>query len=323
MIEHVFHTRDLPPAERFGYWQDCIDRTHVPVRLTSDHTDDFLAHQHTMRLADVMVWPTTFQPLTFERIPRLIRASDPECLHLSLVTRGRLEVESKGRSSDIGADEINVVDTSVPFLIRAARGLPRQVGIGLEVPKSRLRLPERGIEPLVGRKLSAARGYGSLLRQFLVRLADDAASYRPSDGHHLSAIVCDLVSGMFASSLGLENRIPSEDRRRMLLMSIKNFIRSRLGDPLLSPRAVAEAHHISIAYLYRVFGEEERTVAAWIREQRLVNAHRDLRDTDLDVIPIHRIAEKWGFSSGPVFTRAYREAYGVSPSETRAGNRGE
>ncbi|MEV6822098.1 helix-turn-helix domain-containing protein [Nocardiopsis dassonvillei] len=320
MIEHVFHTRDLPPADRFGYWQDCIDRTHAPVRLTSDHTDAFLAHQHTMQLADVMVWPTTFQPLTFERIPRLIRASDPECLHLSLVTCGRLEVESKGRSSDIGTGEINVVDTSVPFRIRAARGLSRQVGIGLEIPKSRLALPESGFELLMGRKLSAVSGYGSLLHHFLTRLADDASSYRPSDGNRLSAIICDLVSGMFASSLDMEDRLPPENRRRTLLMSLKNFIRSRLGDPMLSPRTVAEAHHISIAYLYRIFSEEETTVAAWIREQRLMNAHRDLRDPDLDAIPIHRIAVKWGFSSGPVFSRAYRDAYDVLPRETREEN---
>ncbi|GAA0977744.1 helix-turn-helix domain-containing protein [Nocardiopsis tropica] len=321
MIEKVFHTRGLPPADRFGYWQDCIGMTHVPVRLTSDRTDDFLAYQHMMELSDVMVWPTAFQPVTFERIPRLIRASDPECYHLSLVTTGRLEVESEGRSSDVRGNEINVVDTSVPFRIRAAAGLPRQVGIGLEIPKRRLAIPGRSVEPLVGAKLSAADGYGALLRRFLTQLAQDSASYRPSDGDHLSTVVCDLVSGLFAHALEAEDRLPPESRARTLRMSARNFIRSRLGDPSLTPRTVARAHHISVAYLHRLFSDEGTSVGAWIREQRLANARADLENPDLDPVPIHRIAEKWGFSSASVFSRAYRESYGASPRDTRGERR--
>ncbi|MEE2037526.1 AraC family transcriptional regulator [Nocardiopsis sp. CT-R113] len=321
MIESIFHTRDLPPEERFGYWRDCIGRTHAPVALSSDRTDGFLAYQHMMELSDVLVWPTVFQPVIFDRTPRLIRFSDPESYHLSLVTSGRLEVESVGRSSDVGANEINVIDTSTPFRIRAGAGFPRQVGIGLEVPRKRLSIPEGSVEPLVGSKLSAASGYGVLLRQFLAHLAEDSASYRPSDGDHLSSIVCDLVSGLFARSLEVDDRLPPESRRRTLLMSVRNFIRSRLGDRSLTPRTVAAAHHISTAYLHRVFREQGTTVGAWIREQRLANAHRDLADPNLDSVPVHRIGEKWGFSSAPVFSRAYRDVYGVSPRDTR-GERG-
>ncbi|MEE2051086.1 helix-turn-helix transcriptional regulator [Nocardiopsis tropica] len=88
-----------------------------------------------------------------------------------------------------------------------------------------------------------------------------------------------------------------------------------------SPGPGARAHHISVTYLHRLFSDEGASVGAWIRGQRLANARADLENPDLDPVPIHRIAEKWGFSSASVFSRAYRESYGVSPRDTRGERR--
>jgi AraC-like DNA-binding protein len=91
--------------------------------------------------------------------------------------------------------------------------------------------------------------------------------------------------------------------------------------PSLTPRTVARAHHISVAYLHRLFSDEGAGVGAWIRGQRLANARADLENPDRDPVPIHRIAEKWGFSSASVFSRAYSESYGASPRDTRGERR--
>ena len=59
------------------------------------------------------------------------------------------------------------------------------------------------------------------------------------------------------------------------------------------------------------------SVMAWIRRQRLERARRDLTDADLRTMPVHAIARRWGFSQHSVFTRAFRAAYGISPSDQR------
>ncbi|CAM5589813.1 Helix-turn-helix domain-containing protein OS=Streptomyces alboniger OX=132473 GN=CP975_02665 PE=4 SV=1 [Streptomyces alboniger] len=82
---------------------------------------------------------------------------------------------------------------------------------------------------------------------------------------------------------------------------------------------IAAAHHISLSYLHQIFKEDTpgQTVAAWIRDQRLEGARRDLADPNLGSTPVHTIATRWGMVRASDFGRAFRSAYGVSPMEYR------
>lgn len=105
-----------------------------------------------------------------------------------------------------------------------------------------------------------------------------------------------------------------ESHQRTLTLRIRSYIAAHLHDPDLTPGVVAAAHHISVSHLHRLFQAGGVTVSAWIRQQRLERACRDLADPTLRV---HRIAEQWGFTHPAVFTRAFRTAYGIPPSEYR------
>lgn len=60
------------------------------------------------------------------------------------------------------------------------------------------------------------------------------------------------------------------------------------------------------------------SVAATIRLRRLDRCRADLSRPELLTRPIGAIAARWGFGSAAVFSRAFREAYGITPSEQRA-----
>ncbi|MFJ1730840.1 helix-turn-helix domain-containing protein [Streptomyces sp. NPDC088254] len=113
---------------------------------------------------------------------------------------------------------------------------------------------------------------------------------------------------------------PVHCRRCALRRQIDAFIQRRLGDPDLTPATIAEAHHISVRYLYQIFDTHQMTVAAWIRHCRLEHCHRDLADPRLRSHSIRVIANRWGFSDAAHFSRAFRAAYGISPRDHR--NRG-
>ena len=319
VIEAVFHTRDIPPAERLGYWQECVARTHAPLVLSSDEPDTFQAYQKLLDLDGVLLWPSIFRPVVFTRTRPLIRGSDPENLHLTLIFRGRLEGDFGRTSIDVGTNEISVIDSSTPFSIRACRGHVEQHGIGLEIPKSRLPLPSKSVDRIAGAKFSASSGYGALTKNFLRTLVNDPANHGPRDTDRLSTVLCDLLSGMFAQALEAENLLPPESRRQTLLLRIKRFINEQLSDPELNPVTVATAHHISVRYLHRIFQEQGDTVSAWIRKRRLAHARHDLGEENLAHVPVYLIAQRWGFSSAAVFSRAFRDAYGVPPKDVRPG----
>jgi len=100
-------------------------------------------------------------------------------------------------------------------------------------------------------------------------------------------------------------------------LRIRAFIQHHLADPDLTPRTIAAAHHISLSYLHRLFQDEQFTIAAWIRHQRMEHARRDLADRKLLPIPIHAIAARWGFHRATDFTRTFRSTYGIAPRDYR------
>jgi AraC-like DNA-binding protein len=108
-----------------------------------------------------------------------------------------------------------------------------------------------------------------------------------------------------------------DERQRDLVRRIHEFAESRLGDPDLSPGAIAAAHHISLRYLHKLFQAEDITVAAWIRTRRLEHCRRDLLDPELAERPVGATAARWGFASPAHFSRAFRAEYGLSPGEYR------
>ena len=90
------------------------------------------------------------------------------------------------------------------------------------------------------------------------------------------------------------------------MQRIDDHIHDRLSDPQLSPRSIAAAHHISIGYLHRLFSQRGSSVATRIRQLRSERARQDLQDRTQDQVPIHRVANHWGFVDHSTFTRAFR-----------------
>nr|WP_260848669.1 helix-turn-helix domain-containing protein [Streptomyces sp. SLBN-118] len=311
----VFRSEDVPAADRLDYWAERVGQTHAPVRMSSDHAHDFRATQRVLDLGAVSVWPATFQQLVIRRTPKLIRQSDPELYHLSLVVGGTGIGRWDGHEAVYRPSDLHINDTSVPWEIRT--GSAPVTAVGLEVPKSLLALPHGVTGRTIPRRVPAGAGIGALLTQFLTQLIADTTPYQPSDGARLGTVLTDLVAALFAHTLEAESVLPPDTHRRTLVLRIKNFIQEHLHDPQLTPAVIAAAHHISISYLHRLFEDEEATVAAWIRLRRLEAARRDLTDPALQSTPIHAIAARWGFFRAADFSRAFRTAYNLPPKDYR------
>ncbi|TYC07449.1 helix-turn-helix domain-containing protein [Actinomadura syzygii] len=138
--------------------------------------------------------------------------------------------------------------------------------------------------------------------------------------HHLGGAIVELVTGTASEWLGAPTA-PSPEGAEML-RAIKEWIETRLHDPALSPAAIAEAHHISVRQLYRVFQPAGTTVARYVRTRRLEHCRRELGDPFLGTQRIGAIANRWGLPDAAAFSRAFRAAYGVTPTAYRAATTG-
>ncbi|MEO3752069.1 AraC family transcriptional regulator [Streptomyces sp. B6B3] len=325
--EELSHAWDFTVADDFVAWWDDIARTICPVDARRGD-DEFHVETRLLEIGNVRVWPTTVRPEGPGRAsvwpPRPHRVRPPEWC-----------VAEPAGGGCAGGDEAShdryeryVIDTSPPW----DRVPWRLRGIGLEVPAKLLpRFAEGTGAPAAGgaadrplaRVLPGREGIGAVLSQFLTSLIRQADCLRSRDVVHLEAVLTELLAATLAHSVEVGERPPVEHRSRVLTRRVRAHIEEHLGDPELSPRTVAAAHHISVSYLHRLFRADGTTVAAWIRERRLEAARRDLADPAQWAVPVHGIAARWGFTHHASFTRAFHAAYGRSPREYRFSGDGE
>jgi AraC-like DNA-binding protein len=136
-------------------------------------------------------------------------------------------------------------------------------------------------------------------------------------GERVATVVLDVLAVALAERVADRAMVLPDVRRGGLVKRVHAFIDLHLGDPELTPAAVAAAHHISVRYLHKLFEPEPLGVAGLIRQRRLERCRDDLLDPVLGDRPVAGIAARWGFSSAAHFSRVFREAYGVPPAEFR------
>ncbi|MBM9440192.1 AraC family transcriptional regulator [Actinacidiphila bryophytorum] len=309
----VFNSTDLPAADRFDVFQELVDQAHAPMNLTSDFADDFRATLRQFSLGEISLWPTVFPHLNFHRTPRLIRQSDPESCHLTLVLRGGGVARWDRAETVLGPYDFHTNHTSVPYVISSSPGPVDMIGI--EVPKTSVNLPWDRVQKVIGQALSGREGVGALLVQFLTQVTSDTSVYLPSEAPRLGRVLSELVTALFARALDEEERLQPETRSRTLALEVKAFVRRNLCDPALTPGAIAAAHFISRSHLHRLFRAEGTTVAAYIRTQRLEAARADLANAP--AVPVYVIAARYGFKDHATFTRTFRAVYGTTPRDYR------
>ncbi|MEU4401756.1 helix-turn-helix domain-containing protein [Micromonospora orduensis] len=313
-------TTVVPPGERFGMWLDLVASTSAPMRIRSAHADDFAARADFFDLGPIQVVKYHYPSLDATRTSKLIRQSDPGLYMLALTTDGVGTSSQDGRRSEIRAGEFTFYDGSRPHDVGHHATEPEQghaTSVIAMIPHAALPLPPERMAALFGGRMSGSEGIGALLAQFLLQISGHPEQYHAADAGRLGAVGLDLTTTMLGRHLVAEDAVPTEVRRRALVTQVQAYVHRHVGDPALSPRVVADVHHISLRSLHRLFEAEETTVASYIRDLRLARCRRDLTDPALRTQPVQVIAARWGFPDKAHFSRVFRAAYGTSPQAYR------
>jgi AraC family transcriptional regulator len=95
---------------------------------------------------------------------------------------------------------------------------------------------------------------------------------------------------------------------------VKKYIREHIDEPL-TREVLADIAGFSVPHFHRVFTRQiGENIASYVRRVRLERAARKLR---FGAVDITQVALAAGYNTHTAFSRAFKQQYGLSPSEFR------
>jgi AraC-like DNA-binding protein len=311
----LIRTREVPAAQRRDAWRSVVCDTLGPLDMRADPDAPLDGEIEAGQLGDVTVGRVqTSTPHSVHRTPGLIRRDSPELYRVVLAMSGSPILSQGERSTRLAPGEFAIYDFTRPYELAYDSAVELAV---FSLPQALLSLPADQVSRLTAVTISPETGTGALAAPLHRRVATDLATYQPASAARLSTVVMDLVTTAVAEHADQVGSLSGESQDRTMLLRVHTFIEQHLGEVDLDPGTVAAAHHISLRQLHRLFETQNTTVAAWIRRRRLERCRKDLADPAFHAVAVGAVGAKWGLVESAHFSRLFRAAYGLPPTEFR------
>ncbi|WP_353116130.1 helix-turn-helix domain-containing protein [Microbacterium sp.] len=302
-------------ARSVGEFRSAVSDSFVPLQVSANGAEPFRSVLRGAAVDEVHVTDLRATAHVVERTPELIARMDRSYFKVSLMLAGTGLLIQDDREAVLSPGDLAVYDTDRPYSLVFDEDFHTMV---VMFPKHLLSLPPEMIGQLTAVRISGQEGLGGMVVPYLRQLAGNLDQLAGSTGARLAHSALDLVSTVFTRELGLDDA--AADPHRALMQRIRGHIDRNLASTDLGPASIAAAHYISTRHLHGLFQEQGTTVSTWIRTRRLEQCRRDLLDPMLADRPVAAIAARWGFVDAAHFSRAFKTAYGISPSEYRAAH---
>lgn len=171
------------------------------------------------------------------------------------------------------------------------------------------------IDELHLKRLSGTHTLARLLRRHMYALHQEAAHMTAQEGQALIEPTLALIKAALSSSLDAQEEA-SQIIDRNILLEIKQFIDTHLSNPKLNPNMIAAELGLSRTRLYRLT-EPLGGLQNFIRNRRLRRAFQILATKGHEIKSLTTLAYEQGFQSEDTFRRAFKNAFGMTPSEAK------
>lgn len=302
-------------ARNISEFRAAVSESFVPLQVSTAGPDHFRGIIRGASVDEVHVNEVRATSHIVERTPELIARGDRSYFKLSLMLAGTGMLIQDDREAVLQAGDLAVYDTDRPYSLVFDDDFRTMV---VMFPKHLISLPADMVGQLTAVRISGQGGLGGMVVPYLTQLAGNLDQLAGTTGARLAHSALDLVTTVFTRELGLDE--VSADPHRALVQRIRSYIDRNLASTELGPASIASAHFISTRHLHGLFQEQGVTVSTWIRTRRLEQCRRDLLDPMLADRPVAAVAARWGFVDAAHFSRAFKSAFGISPSEYRSAH---
>jgi AraC family transcriptional regulator, positive regulator of tynA and feaB len=219
-------------------------------------------------------------------------------------------------TATVGTGSFCLIDRTEPYELTHGDGLRT---IGLELPHSLLEACLPKASGYAGVVVRPDSGAGRVLAGLLHALGSELNSEETSGT--LPSMVARSIAGFVAAAFVDRSRLPILRGTRARLSAFHEFVEAHLADGDFRPQDLARAFKVSERYVRLVFQEAGETLSSYLLRKRLERAAQLLRNEHNSSHTITDIALECGFNSASHFGHSFRQRYGKTPRDFRAGGR--
>jgi AraC-like DNA-binding protein len=303
-------------TKRFEAWREA----HSAVFDVAGQADQIAAFDGKHRLwstSRFVLSESACTGISYARSPGPVRGKLLDHFGIRLVAAGTIEGAVGTRKIFAGAGDLLFLDLQQSISFETSHKGGWTSDVTLWIPRSRMQSLIAEEHLLHGLVLKGGTPGAAVLGAALRSFTTHADHMTVDEMDAIADGLVELAAKIVASPLqGIEQSQAAAPLASFV--SIRRFIDRNLLSRELGVDMIAKTFGLSRASLYRLF-EPVGGIASFIRKQRLDRALQEITATGLTNRRIGPIAYRYGFKSAAVFSRTFRETYGIRPTQARSG----
>ncbi|MCP3473910.1 helix-turn-helix domain-containing protein [Bradyrhizobium sp. CCGUVB1N3] len=312
-----FSTDDLSQHDRLAHWREVSGRTIMKMDMEPLGDEPFRCSAALRMLPGLAIAALKSTPNRLTRTRGLV-ADGNDDLVLAIPTHGATMISAHSREATLQRGDATLFSSADP----SSSIIPMTSSfLSLAIPVARLAPLISNLDAALGSAIPANVEALRLLVGYLESLQADMALSSPELSRLVVKQVYDLVALAIGPTRDAAEIAGGRGVRAARLRAIQSDIATNAATQSFSIEGLAARHRISPRYIRRLFEGTGTTVIEFVVAQRLAHAHRMLSDAQYDERTISSIAFDAGFSDLSYFNRCFRQRYGATPSDIRAGVR--
>jgi AraC-like DNA-binding protein len=314
----TFSTDAFVDDDKIPAWREVFGRSVVKMEMEPVRGEPFRSKARIDCLPGLTIASIASTANRVIRTPHLV-ADGSDDFVFALMTKGEATISQRQRDVAFRAGQAVLWSNASTGVCDYGKPIDF---VALVVPRAQVAIGDidRSLMRLLPDHLSSMK----LLSRYLSILADGQLDGMTPELRALCAAhLRDLVALAVGATREAEQIANVRGVPAARLAALKADIVANITQRNLSADVLAARHEISPIYVRKLFERDGTSLSQYVLEQRLDRAFRLLANPRPIDLSIGSIAFDCGFGDLSYFNRCFRQRYGATPSDIRAGGRGD
>ena len=311
----VYQTCEFSKHSRLEEWQSSMSAAYYSIDIIEDSGVELDAKIEVVKLSDVNI--SKFRSTTargFRTRPNIARDST-EYFVFVFVTDGEMFFNQLARCGTLKAGHYVMLRSGEPYELSC---LSPSRAFTVHLPISDILERYRLAHLHCAKAFESAAALFPMAAAVISSIGAVPSAAREVLCQDLRRQVIDTILLLLRAER-IHIRAPGSTGSEGLLLRLIGHIERHYMNTELSARSAAEDIGVSVSHLHRVFNGYNLTFGSTLRDMRLAHSYELLSSSEGSACSISEVAYLVGFPDHVHFSKSFRAAFGVSPTEVKNG----